>query len=270
MPIPRTYHDGNPEDRNAAADFWAWLREQPQAAWLYYARVANRDDGEGIFMEMVAHPSCDRALASWLFWKSGPAHFLAQGERPGPDSLLGAILSRSDAGGFARGTLHYGREEVALEAFAATSALEGREGAPFAIPRDLCAAFDGRNPDLPSYDDETERDLADIFRHLDGWLPRSDAEVAERERRGGNRWYVAALRLPERPEVQLGMSDVAAIDAVFGEHRASLDRIEQARLAARGQRSSDPLPLVNPDPVQRMVGLALVALSAAALYFLLG
>ena len=44
MGIPHTYYDGNPEDRAYIRDFWTWLEQQPQQAWLYYARKANRDE----------------------------------------------------------------------------------------------------------------------------------------------------------------------------------------------------------------------------------
>ena len=82
MGIPRTYYDGNPEDRAYIRDFWTWLEQQPQTAWLYYARNANWDQAEDMFVDMVRHPRCDRALASWLFWSSGPSHFIEAGQAP--------------------------------------------------------------------------------------------------------------------------------------------------------------------------------------------
>lgn len=51
MGIPYTYHDGNPEDRAYVRDFWAWLAQRPQQAWLYYARNANWDQAEDMFVE---------------------------------------------------------------------------------------------------------------------------------------------------------------------------------------------------------------------------
>ena len=82
MGIPHTYYDGNPEDRAYVRDFWAWLEQQPQQAWLYYARNANWDQAEDMFVDMVRHPRCDRALASWLFWSSDPSYFIHHGTRP--------------------------------------------------------------------------------------------------------------------------------------------------------------------------------------------
>ena len=73
LTIPHTFHDGNPEDRAYIRDFWTWLEQQPQQAWLYYARKANWDEAGDMFVDMVRHPRCDRALASWLFWSSDPS-----------------------------------------------------------------------------------------------------------------------------------------------------------------------------------------------------
>jgi hypothetical protein len=257
--IPKTFYGGNPEDRQYVNDFWAWLRGQPQQAWLYYARNANWDQAERMFVEMVREPDCDRALASWLFWSSGPDYYIREGRSPHDDSLLGAILKREAEGGFTQSRLHYGRVEVAFNALATADALAKREGPPpFRIPRELCASFDGRNPDLPKYDEATERDLAEMFQYLDGTLPRTDEQSYEGQRRGGNWWFESALRLPQNPQVTEEMSDVEAIDAVFGEHRSSLRRIEARRV--RGNRQPGRWGM-NPDPKQRVGGLVLLTVS---------
>ena len=278
MGIPRTYYDGNPEDRAYVRDFWAWLEQQPQQAWLYYARNANWDEAEDMFVDMVRHPRCDRALASWLFWSSNPSYFIEQGKRPPSEKVVGAILDRSEKGRFDNANLYYGRVEVALQALRAAEALTTLNGpAPFRIPRELCASFEGRNPDLPPFDETTERDLAEMFGYLDGKLPRTDRESWERNKQGGNWWYEQALQLPSTPKVTAHMSDIEAIDAVFGEHRSSLARIEQARTHSRATRSgAGPLDQsagarwgLNPDPQQRVVGLGLLVLSALALIVLL-
>ena len=263
MGVPRTYWDDNPEDRRYVDDFWSWLKEQPQQAWLYYARTANWDQAERIFIEMVKHPECDRAIASWLFWSSTPRYYIENGERPSADKIAGAILDRCDKGGFPTARLHYGRVEVALYALHAAEALEGlSKPAPFRIPRELCASFEGKNPDLPAYDEETERDLAEIFTLLDGGLPRTDRGSWEPQRTGGNWWYEPALRLPRNPLAKDGANDVEAIDAVFGEHRAALKRIEQVRRQANRR----PTPYgMNPDPKARAVGLGLLVLSIIGL-----
>lgn len=266
MSIPHTYYDGNPEDRAYVRDFWTWLEQQPQQAWLYYARNANWDQAGDMFVDMVRHPRCDRALASWLFWSSDPAHFIAQGKRPSRETLLGAILDRSEAGGFTNGPLHYHRVEVALNALRTAEALTRLDGPPpFRIPRELCASFEGRNPDVPPFDATTERDLEEMFQYLDGRLPRTDQESCESNRRGGNWWYEPALQLPSAPQVTARMSDVEAIDAVFGEHRSTL-----ARIASRtNTRSAGARWGLNPDLTQRVVGLGLLIVSALLLLLVL-
>ena len=279
MGIPRTYYDGNPEDRAYLRDFWTWLEQQPQTAWLYYARHANWDQAGDMFIDMVRHPGCDRALASWLFWSSDPEYFIRQGERPAGHTLAGAILDRSEKGGFNNAGLCYHRVEVALQALRAAEVLTTLDGPPpFRIPRELCASFEGRNPDLPPFDETTERDLEEMFRYLDGTLARSDQESWEWNRRGGNWWYEPALRLPPAPEVTAKMSDVEAIDAVFGEHRSALARIvARAAQNAKGPRagagSSDRSAGarwgLNPDREQRVTGLKLLVVSALMLILVL-
>ena len=277
MGIPRTYYDDNPEDRAYVRDFWSWLAQQPQQAWLYYARNANWDQAEDMFVDMVRHPQCDRALASWLFWSSDPAYFIEQGKRPHSDTAIGTILDKCDKGGFVKGGLHYRRVEVALQALRSAQALTRRTAPPpFRIPRELCASFEGHNPDLPPFDQTTEDDLDEIFQHLDGTLPRTDRKSWEWNISGGNWWYERALTLPSMPKVTVHMSDVEAIDAVFGEHRSSLKRIERARTEAnssQGSRRSDQnLGTrwgLSPDPKQRAIGLGLVIFCALALLFLL-
>jgi hypothetical protein len=263
MGIPKTYYDGNPEDRRYVDDFWAWLKEQPQQAWLYYARCANWDEAERIFIEMVRQPECDRGLASWLFWSSDPTYYIANGKRPVADRVSAAILDRCEKGGFPNSRLHYGRVEVAFYALRVAEALERLSGpAPFRIPRELCASFDGSNPDLPPFDEETERDLAEMFTYLDGKLPRTDRDSWEPQHKGGNWWYEPGLRLPRHPIVTEQMTDVEAIDAVFGEHRSALRRIEQVR-----QKRNRPAARygTNPDPKMRAVGLGLLLLSLIGL-----
>ena len=267
MGIPKTFYDGNPEDRQFVDDFWAWLRTQPQQAWLYYARSANWDEADRMFVEMVREPDCDRALASWLFWSSGPHFYVREGRLPPDGSLLGEILKREAEGGFAQSKLHYNRVEAAFYALITADALDKLKGPPpFRIPRELCASFDGRNADLPEYDEETERDLAEMFEYLDGTFPRTDEQSYEGQRRGGNWLFEPALRLPNNPRVTHDMTDVQAIDAVFGEHRASLRRIEAERLRLNRKPGRWGM---NPDPKQRTVGLVLLTVSSLLLIPLL-
>lgn len=273
MGIPHTYYDGNPEDRRYVPDFWAWLEQQPQQAWLYYARNANWDQAEDMFVDMVRHPRCDRALASWLFWSSNPSSFLEHGKRPPAETLVGAILDRSEKGGFHNAGLCYHRVEVALQALRAAEAVTRLNGPPpFRIPRELCASFEGRNPDLPPFDETSERDLEEMFQYLDGTLPRTDEESWERNKRGGNWWYEPALELPSTPQVTARMSDVEAIDGVFGEHRSTLARIEHARTnwnAKAGfgapEQSVGARWGLNPDPKQRVIAVGLLIVSAVLL-----
>jgi hypothetical protein len=280
--IPHSYLkglEGHPDGRETAVDFWAWLEQQPVHAWLFYARGANWDTADSIFESMVAHPRCDLAIASWLFWQSEPRYWLAKPEKPRLGTLLRAILDRCNQGGFPSGAVHYDRVEVAFHALQAAKVLSELKGPPpFLIPPQLIQSFDGSNPPIGLYEPEVERDLAEIFDDVPGkhsaiWgsFYRSDQEYFDANRRSGNWWFEPALNLPRNPLPGAGMSTIEAIDAVFGDHRPSVQRIEQQRLQSRGQVA---VPSVNKwgmtnDPKQLAFGLGLIAVSAIGLLFLL-
>ena len=247
MGIPKTYDDRNPEDRNWISDVWEWLQTQPQAAWLYFVRNANFDDMDWLFPQMVRHPDCDRALASWLFWMNEPGAWLEGDESPVGamfGDLMTAILERADAGGWSKRDLHYPRVEVAYEAVRAAKALATRDGPPvFLIPRELCASFEGANPPLV-LDDETLADWQELGEKEYVSIALTDEEAIRRNRDGGNWWFEPALRLPEDPVVTSDMSDVEAIEAIFGEWESTDTRIERARdLGNRAQEER-----LNADP----------------------
>ena len=232
MGIPKTYVDGNPEDRNWISDVWEWLQTQPQTAWLYFVRDANFDDMDWLFPQMVRHPDCDRALASWLFWMNEPGPWLEGDESPVGSmfgDLMAAILERADAGGWPRRGLHYPRVEVAYEAFRAAKALAMRDRPPvFRIPRELCASFEGANPPLV-LDDETLADWDELTEKEYVRIALTDEETFRQNRDGGNWWFEKELRLPSDPVVTPNMTDLEAIEAVFGECESTTARIERAR-----------------------------------------
>lgn len=227
---------------------------------------------------MVRQPSSDRALASWLFWSANPADLIfGSGELN--DGLIGAILRRSKEGGFQTSRLHYWRVEVALSAIRIAQALAKPEGPPpFTIPRELCASFEGNNASLPSFDEATENALSQVFRNLGGKLPRSDEESLDWKRTGGNWWYETALQLPAQPQTHEDMTSIALIDAVFGEHRATLARIEDARSKSAGSRrdtvGQNRVSQTSPTGVdtnhgQPLIGLAILSVSALILAIIL-
>lgn len=279
MGIPKTYPDGNLEDRDWIGDVWTWLQTQPQTAWLYFARDANWDDMDWLFPQIVMHPDCDRALASWLFWHAQPNYYFSVGKRPlvdgsGGDDLMAMLLERAEAGGWPARGLHYARAEVAEYAFDTAAQLAEGNSAPFAIPRQLCASFDGRNPPL-EMDAQTDADWQELTdTQIDVRIMRRD-EDAMRD----YSWYESALRLPDNPVVTAGMSDLEAIEAVFGEHRASQARIEEARKdAQRGWRTAAAAAQTGPatnragmttDPERRSFGFALLGISAVLLLLIL-
>jgi hypothetical protein len=75
------------------------------------------------------------------------------------------------------------------------------------------------------------------------------------------------------------MSDVEAIDAIFGEHRSTVARVEHARAnlnaklrragAGSAEQSAGARWGLNPDPKQRVIGLVLLIVSVLALVLLL-
>lgn len=273
--IPHTYSPGYPEHpdhRETAVDFWSWLETQPLQAWLFYARGANWDNADFIFESMVLHPRCDLAIASWLFWQSEPDFWLGRNESPHAKSRIGLILQRCENGGFPSGFVHYDRVEAAFGALRTAEALRQLDGPPaFDIPRQLIQSFDGSNPPIGPYSPEIEKSLAEIFdddpgKHSVIWgsFYRSDRDYFDRMRRSGNWWFERSLRLPKYPVPTASKSVVEAIDAVFGEHQSTLQRIkrERSRINLRRHRENDPAWQERRSNIRIALGLLIFAVVA--------
>lgn len=223
MGIRKTYYDGNPEDRNWADDYWSWLKDQPQDAWLLWAREANWDNAESIFADMVRDERCDLALVSYLFWTAEPGFFVSNPYGIEDDTLIGTIIANVERSFYRHAALTLDRYSVVHNVHGYVTALRATapRPAPFRLPRVLCGPFDGRPAQLPNkYDAQTERDLKEIFDAIDGWLPRSEAEYQQSEERGGNLWIKPHLRLPSPPADPLkayaALNDAAYVEAIFG------------------------------------------------------
>lgn len=243
--IQKTYHDGNPEDRNAIEDFWSWLRHQPQDAWLLWARNANWDNAELIFEDMAADPECDLAIISWLFWLGSPAFYVDKPDQFTPGTLIHTIVTNTERGFYRRSELFYDRFEVIHYAheYLATVRETPPANVAFRLPRALCGPFDGRKANLPArYDAATEADLDEIFQTIDGGLPRSEADHWQQQVEGGNVAIKDQLSLPQVPFDPLTayarLDDAAYVEAIFATAsdyetaRAALYRGRRARMAA--------------------------------------
>jgi len=243
--IPHTYDDGvvDPDARRILDDFWAWLRTQPQNAWLCFVRGMNWDSADLIAADMIRHPDCSRALASRLFFQSNPAFWLEEGIRPNENNapVLHAVLDRVGKEKFKDDGLHYDRSEVVFEARRLIKYLMRSSGPrPFDVPLELLDNFDGANLPLGPFSPELEADLAEIDEQseLIGIFWRSDEDYFEFLENGGNRWYVDALRPPEKPKIGVGDDPLARLEALFGEQGAASDqRLEEARVEAHNKRS---------------------------------
>jgi hypothetical protein len=242
--IPKTFHDGNPEDRRYVIDYWSWLQDQPQDAWLLWARCANWDNAEAIFDAMIGRPDCDLALVSWLFWRSDPAYFVETPSRYRPGSLIRKIVENANGGLYRSSDLFCDRYETAVQAHRYVQALRRNtsEKPPFALPRVLCGPFNGRPAVLPArYDDQTEADLAEIFRYLNGGLPRSEKEHWLSQTKGGNVWLKDRMRLPDVSAAQLAsfhhLDDAAYVEAIYGRSSDFDAALAKERGGAKVRRS---------------------------------
>lgn len=231
--IPKTYYDDNPDpdDRRYVDDYWSWLREQPQDAWLLWARWANWDSAERIFQAMLDSPDCDPALVSWLFWGCDPAAHVDNPHYYSPDSLIWKIIGNVERSHYSSSAMYYDRFEVGMRAHRYIQALRRASPgqAPFKLPRVLCGPFNGRPATISSrYDDRTEQDLAEMFHYLDGGLPRTEDEHCQRR---GREWLADQMRLPDVPQDPIATyrhhDDASYLEALFGKSRdfeAALDR----------------------------------------------
>ncbi|PPD25569.1 MAG: hypothetical protein CTY20_15660 [Hyphomicrobium sp.] len=234
--IRKTYWNDNPEDRRYVLDYWSWLQDQPQDAWLLWARCANWDNADTILEIMVDRPDCDIALVSWLFWKSGPATYIENPDYYRPSALIRKIVENAERGLYRSSALYYDRYEVAMAAHQYIKALRATTAAhaPFKLPRVLCGPFNGRRAVLPArYDDQTEQDLQQIFDHMNGGLPRSEDDHTRSMQSGGDLWLKDYASLPKVPKDPISayrqMDDAAYLEAIFGaesRYRAALARLQ--------------------------------------------
>ena len=221
--IAKTYQNDNPEDRRYEFDFWSWLKEQPQDAWLLWARQANWDNADTIFDLMVDRSDCDLALVSWIFWGCDPGFYVSQSQAFRESSLIAKIVRNCESGLYRSSSLYCNRYDVAINAHEYLKALRevGEGRAPFRLPRTLCGPFTGRRASIPErYDPQTEQDLEEIFRNMDGGLPRSEDAYWSSEERGGNLWIKDILTLPSVSGYPVtlyrDLDDAAFIEAIFG------------------------------------------------------
>jgi hypothetical protein len=221
--IPRTFHDDAKQDRRVTLDFWAWLQDQPHDAWLLWARWANWDNADTIFELMLDRADCDLALVSWIFWGTDPGYYVRNPSSFGAHTLTGKIVANCEREFYRSSNLFYDRYEVAISAHTYLKALRGNDSAtvPFKLPRILCGPFNGRQASIAErYDERTERDLAEIFTHLDGGLPRSEAQHWQDQEAGGNLWIKDRLALPsvaaDPVHAYRDLDDAAYVEAIFG------------------------------------------------------
>jgi|GEM_PF-4862150 len=223
-------YSGDPDDRYNARDLWAWLKEQPQDAWLLWMRTANWDNADQIFDWMLDDPNCDLAIVSWLFWMGGADDEVIN---PGNTnaSLTSKILRNLEKGYYANAGLYYNRVDVIVFAHEYIKNLKEIQekgiDPPFALPRQLCGPFNGRRARIPdAYDPETEEGLRQILDHMDARLPRSEDAHWRDQTASGNLEIIKYLTLPKVPDDPLTafahLDDLAYMEAIFGRHKKYL------------------------------------------------
>lgn len=265
MAIPRSFYDDNPEDRRYADDMWAWLQLQAMDAWLLFVRTANLDASSGIVDAMLDDARCDRAIVAWAFWDQA-GYFADKPEELARDSRVATILRNIERGFYRSSELELDRYELVHGAQDYLSALEKCGGkASFRLPRELCGPFEGRMARIPaSYDAETEAGLAELFRMLDGYLPRSEAEYRDAQERGGNFWIRTVFALPKPPKNPLvtlsQLDDAQYVEAIFG----SATAYRQVRKKAAQKSSGGDLALGKMEKLVLKVLLVATPLAIAA------
>uniref|UniRef100_Q07NN3 Uncharacterized protein n=1 Tax=Rhodopseudomonas palustris (strain BisA53) TaxID=316055 RepID=Q07NN3_RHOP5 len=235
--IPRTYSPGHPDDRYWHEDFWSWLKDQPQDAWFLWVRSAFWGNTEQIVDWMLDEPECDLAIVSFVFWRNHPGYWVLNPEALGSwrVSQIGKILRNLERRCYTGPALFYDRYEVLHQVHEYIDALKAKgTDLPFALPRLLCGPFNGRRARIPdAYDAETERDLAEVFQALGGWLPRSEQANWQEQKRGGNLAIADAMELPSVPRDPLqsfkALGDIDYLEAIFGRHDDFARAVERIR-----------------------------------------
>ena len=268
----------NEEREQAGRKLWDWVVKQPQTVWLNIVRYGNPDEWELYWIDMVKHPRCDRAVASYLFWKLQPSHFLTADDRPYEDGcgsyedMMAAILDRAESGGWPTSKVHYDRIEIAREALETARTIATSPTVPFAIPRQLCANFEGDNDTPTIVGSEPIEDVEPLFGLLDSTpVLVCSAEVRADRQLTGEYHYDQAFALPARAIVTDDMTDLQAITAVFGDWEPALSKVaavdaEREAFYAEARKRNAALTAahvsVKPSP-RRATGTAHVSLKPA-------
>ena len=203
--IPKTYHNGDLEDRAYVEDLWAWLKEQPQDAWLLFAPHANWDVSESIFERMISDPRCDLAVVAIIFWNLDPSYHVKGEHPPLANSMLAKIISNVETGYYTGSDLYVSRHEFIHDAHAFIRRLhECKDEQNFNLPRSLCGPFGTRYAAIPDfYGLEVEEELQEIFDNIDGSLPRSMLVHIEKQRAAGEYNFEKYLPLPSMSGINL-------------------------------------------------------------------
>lgn len=207
-----------------AIERWEWLKEQPQDTWLMFVRRANWDDCDGIFLEMLADPACDRAVAAWLFWLSAPDYALSEG-RYTYCEVTQAVIENYERGFYRKAELHQDRYPLAQFADPVQAVFrQGKATDLFKLPRALCGPFGTRQARV-EHPGDTLMEQLDLYVGSDLFL--TEEEYDQDELRGNYGYYRQYYDLPEMgPDFEAENADLTDLEylvAAFGEPRLRSD-----------------------------------------------
>ncbi len=217
--IQRTFFDDNPEDRNYQDHFWHWIKDQPQDAWLLWARGVNWDSADLVFKRMIADPRCDLALVAYLFWNASPEFAMKNPSHFISGDLVYEIVKNLECDFYSDSNLFYDRREFQRIAQHLRNyfAHPDSSAAAFRLPRILCGPFNGRKANVPlDYGQEIEDELAEFDEFFDGKFARDESEHWDRQVAGGNVLLDRLEDIPsDSPSAFADLDDAGYIDRVF-------------------------------------------------------
>ncbi len=223
-----TLDDGSQGERTYLGEMKAWLRSQPQDAWLMFLKNMNWDSMDSLTEFMIDDPDCDIAIAAFIFWGNEPGwHVTNQGTFSQPAARIAANIGR---GFYLRSELALNRFElldnVHFYAEAVRARRLSRQPVQITLPRVLLGPFIGREPAMVPANEATGRHLEEIVHEL-GSSHLFRTQAAWREAFEGNYWirhYFTLPTLPSSSQRDLhGLDELAHIEALYGATAAYMD-----------------------------------------------
>jgi hypothetical protein len=133
-----------------------WLADKDPDVWFATTPLLNWDNAVPVLKWIVSQPQCDKANAAAIFWSADPGYYagrLAAGEKPSGDgwSLIQTIIKNWNSGFYVRSGLQWPDADgrAAMSSYERGIAAHPDARQALDIPVGLFGPLGGRAPSIP-------------------------------------------------------------------------------------------------------------------------